>query len=209
MLKNCRRAEIHDQSHTRLCEARVFCDLSEDLWVSVPHNFRWDACEYFNIVFFDAARGLIHCKCTLSNPQEFSGETYSLLCTVLEVSDAQQFREDVRVPIEIELEISYMVKPTGSPGLPDAFMATTRDISAGGIYLACRHELPEGSVIEFQLDIASKPLSLIASVLRCEPLPPENGVQQYGHGCRYINLNSQIESSLRNFIFRKQLEDRA
>lgn len=208
ILKNCRRAEIQDQSHTRLCEARVFYDLSDDLWISVPHNFRWENCDYFNIIFFDVARGLIHCRCTLSNPQNFSGDTYSLLCTVLEVSDAQQFREDVRVPLEIELEISCIMKPAGSPNLPDTFMATTRDISAGGVYLTCRYELPENSVVAFQLEVASKPLSLMASVIRSEQLLPENGVQQYGHGCRYLDLNSQTEAALRNYIFRKQLEDR-
>lgn len=208
MLKKCRKAEVYDPSDTKLCVSEVFCDLSNQIWVSVSPDFPWEDYEYYNIIFFDPVAGLVRCQCTLGNPQETSEERLSLLCNILEVLESQQRRQDLKIPLEIDLEISCIEKPAGTPDLPASFTATTRNISAGGVYLICPIQLPEGAVIEFQLQGAAKPLFLTASILRSEKLPPKKNVPQYGHGCQYMEMKPKTEAALRNYIFRKQRERR-
>lgn len=203
MLKTCRKAEIYDPSDTLLCVSEVFCDLSNKIWVSVAPDFPWEDFEYFNITFFDPVAGLVHSQCTLNSPQETSEERTSLLCTVLEIQDSQQRRQDLKIPLEIDLEISCSQKPVG---LPESISAVTRNISAGGVYFICQYRLPEQTVVDFELKGASKPLVLSAVILRSEELPLQRNVPQYGHGCQYINLKPRTESALRNYIFRKQRE---
>ena len=204
MLKKCRKAEIFNPAESLLCQAEVFSDISDRLWVSVSHDFPYEEFSYFNITFYDPVSGLVRCRCTLGSPESLSEERLSLLCTIVEVLESHHRRQDLKIPLEIEVELTCTYLPAGAPEPPSTFTAITRNISAGGIYLICEHPLPEDAEIRFEITEANKPLLLNAKVLRQDKLPLKREMPQYGHGCRFFDLKPQTESILRNYIFRKE-----
>ncbi len=206
LLKNCRKAEIFSPSEELICEGEVFLDLSDKIWISVPLDFSREEYEFYIITFYDAISGLLHCRCRLPDSQTISNERQSVLCVILEVLNTQQRRQDLKIPLELDIEFTCTAIPSGAVELPEPVPAKTRNISAGGVYFICEYLLPPNTQIQFELPEASKPLHLTAGVLRTEDLPPKNGRPQYGHGCRFLDLRPRTEAALRNFIFRKQRE---
>ncbi len=206
LLRNCRKAEIFSPSDEFLCQAEVFTDKSEQLWVSVPHSFSYEEHSYYNITFYDSVSGLVRGQCILGSPQDLSERRLALMCDVTEVVETRQRRQDLKIPLEIEVEVTCIYLPEGVEAPPQTFPAVTRNISAGGIYLISEYPLAEGAEIQFEIKEASKPLVLTAKLLRQEKLPPKMEQPQYGYGCRFIKLKSQMESVLRNYIFRKDRE---
>ena len=209
ILKNCRKAEIYTAANELLATAEVFRDLSGNILLSVPTDFPLDEHDLFLITFFDPVSGLIFSRCTLTKSDEkTSEERDSLLCNILEVMESKQRRQDLKLSLEIPLEMFFINPASGIPGIPDMIAAYTRNISAGGVYFICKYALPVDAELQFQLRGASKPLTLTAKVLRQETLPPSNDVPQYGHGCRFIDLRPQSEAVLRNYIFRQERQKR-
>lgn len=206
MLNHCRKAEIFSPSDEFLCQAEAFKDKSEQLWVSVPHDFSYEDHSFYNITFYDSVSGLVRAHCVLASPQSLSEERLSLMCKVVEVLESHQRRQDLKIPLEIEVELSCVYLPAGVEAPPKTFPAMTRNISAGGIYLVSEYPLAEGAQVRFEIKEASKPLVLTAQLLRHEKLPLKREQPQYGYGCRFIELKPQMESVLRNYIFRKERE---
>lgn len=206
VLKNCRKAEIY-LADELICAAEVFRDLNNEIWLSIPKDLSLDAAEYI-IVFFDSISGLLRCRCSLSEVQPLTDEWDSVPCTILEVLETQQRRQDLKISLETTLELFCTYVPSFASGIPERIKATTRDISAGGIYFICDYCLPEDTVVQFQLHGASKPLLLAAKVLRFESLDSKDGKAQYGHGCIFIELRPQSEAVLRNYIFRQERQKR-
>lgn len=208
-LKSCQKAEIYNPEGALLCEAEVTKASYDHYRLIVPPEFDLDETqEFYNVVFFDAIAGLVYTECKLSDPLTVANDKQSLLCTVREEKGKEQRRQDLKVPAEVAIEVSCTRVPAGQKRPPARILATTRNISAGGIYFFCEHPIPEGAQVQFQLHEASKPLTLTARVLRQEELPPVKGKPQYGHGCRFLELRPQAESELRSFIFRKELQMR-
>lgn len=210
LLKNCRKAEIYTLSNQFLCEAEVFRDMSGSVWLSVPNDFSLEPDAGYLITFFDPHSGLIHSRCSLSKADnQPSPHWISLLAVIEEVIDTQQRRQDVKISLEIALDLTIVHPSSGIPGIPDAISASTRNLSAGGVYFICEYPIPPSAEVEFLLHGASKPLILTAKILRQEKLPSTaDNRLQYGHGCQFINLKPQNEASLRNYIFRQERQSR-
>lgn len=209
-LKNCRKAEIYDPQDKLLCEAEVTRASYDHYRLVVPLDFElFESQDLYHVVFFDAVAGLIHTLCKLSEPLQISKEQQSVLCSVREEKGKEQRRQDLKVPAEVAIELTCTRVPAGQKRPASRISALTRNISAGGIYFACGVALPKGAHVQFQLHEASKPLTLTASVLRTEELPPlPNGNAWYGHGCRFVEMKPQAEAELRRYIFQKELEIR-
>ncbi len=208
ILKNCRKAEIYTTGNELLATAEVFRDLSDNVWLSVPTDFPLEEHDSFLITFFDPVSGLIFSRCTLSKSDQGSEEKEALLCKIEEIMESRQRRQDLKLSLEIPLEMFFIHPASGIPGIPDMITATTRNISAGGVYFICQYAIPVDAELQFQLRGASKPLTLTAKVLRQESLPPVKDVPQHGHGCRFIDLRPQSETVLRNYIFRQERQKR-
>lgn len=202
VLKNCRKAEIY-LADELICVAEVFRDLNKEIWLSIPKDLSLDASEY-TIIFFDSVAGLLRCRCTLSEVKTLTDEWDSVPCTILEVLETRQRRQDLKISLETALELYCTYVPSFATGIPERIKATTRNISAGGVYFICDYCLPEGTVVQFQLHGASKPLLLAAKVLRFESLNSKAGKTRYGHGCAFIEMRPQTEAVLRNYIFRQE-----
>lgn len=206
VLKKCQKAEIY-LADEFICVAEVFRDLNNEIWLSIPKDLSLEASEY-TIIFFDSVAGLLRCRCALQEVQSLTDEWDSVPCTILEVLETLQRRQDLKISLKTSLELFCTYVPSSTRGIPERFTATTRDISAGGIYFMCDYCLPEGTVVQFQLHGASKPLLLAARVLRFEVLEPKDGKAQYGHGCCFTELRPQAEAVLRNYIFRQERQHR-
>lgn len=206
VLKKCQKAEIYNGDEL-LCEVEVFRDLASDVWLSIPRDFELKPSDAYTILFYDSIAGLLRCRCSLGETQELSDEWDSVPCEILEVLDTQQRRMDLKISLETTLALSCSFIPGPHAGIPEQFDAVTRDISAGGIYFFCDYSLPAGSVVQFQLHGASKPLLLSAKVLRTDKIEDKKGIR-YGHGCQFYDLKPQAEAVLRNYIFRQERQRR-
>ncbi len=206
VLKKCRKAEVY-LADELICVAEVFRDLNNEIWLSIPKDLSLEASEY-TIIFFDSIAGLLRCRCTLHEVQSLTDEWDSVPCTILEVLETLQRRQDLKITLEANVELSCTYIPSFATGIPQRITAVTRDISAGGIYFISDYCLPEDSVVQFQLHGASKPLLLSAKVLRFEAIDSKDGKAQYGHGCIFIELRPQTEAVLRNYIFRQERQRR-
>lgn len=210
VLKKCRKAEIY-LADELICVAEVFRDLTNEIWLSIPKDLSLNTSKEYTIIFFDSIAGLLHCRCTLSKVQSLTDEWDSVPCTILEVLEIQQRRQDLKISLETTLELFCTYVPRSAVTavrIPEQITAVTRDISAGGIYFICEYCLPKDTVVQFQLHGASKPLLLAAKVLRFEALDSKKDKEQYGHGCAFIELRPQTEAVLRNYIFRQERQRR-
>jgi len=206
VLKKCYKAEIF-KGEKVLCEVEVFRDLASDVWLSIPKDFPLDTSKDYTILFYDSIAGLVRCRCALGDIQPLSDEWDSVPCEILEVLESQQRRMDLKITLDTSLDLRCNFIPGPRAGIPEWIHAVTRDISAGGVYFMCEYELPAGSVVQFQLHGASKPLMLSAKVLRTDTIEKKDGTQ-YGHGCQFIDLKPQTEAVLRNYIFRQERQRR-
>ena len=192
VLKKCKKAEIYTLANEAICEAEVFRDMADELWLSIPGDVILEAAQYYTIVFYDS----------------ISDERISVPCQIMEVLETTQRRQDLKIYLETNLDLFCTYIPSTAVGIPERIKAISRDISAGGIYFICEYCLPEGSVVQFQLHGASKPLLLAARVLRFESVDERNGKPQFGHGCQFIEMKPQTEAVLRNYIFRQERQRR-
>ncbi len=212
-LDNCTKADIFAPDESLLCEARVFWD-SADLYqlLEVPQNFPiWpdgEPAEYL-VTFYDSTAGLVHCRCLL-RLHGVDADLKSLSYQIVEILDTVQRRQDLKIPAVTEIEIAQvrLAGPSDNPPPKGAFVATTVNLSAGGVFFTCQYALPVDSLVHFTLREGPKPIELDAVVLRLEELPPKKRLPQFGHGCRFVDLKPAAESGLRSYIFRCQRDMR-
>ncbi len=231
-LLNCNKADIYSASGPLLCNARVHWDSAGFyLLLEVPADFPLDEEAEYPILFYDPAAGLVHSHCKLKAHSKTEDGDLALSCTVLDVIQTIQRRQDLKVPATAQIEVSVVTMPraahdkqvplvseiavsvTNSLGedeqdlLPPknaSFTALTQNLSAGGVYFICPYALPVDTEVRFELHEGPKPIELTAVVLRTEALPPYKKQPRFGHGCRFITLKPVAESGLRSYIFRCQ-----
>ena len=208
VLKKCKKAEIYTLANEAICEAEVFRDMADELWLSIPGDVILEAAQYYTRVFYESISGLLRGHCSIGEVQPISDERISVPCQIMEVLETTQRRQDLKIYLETNLDLFCTYIPSTAVGIPERIKAISRDISAGGIYFICEYCLPEGSVVQFQLHGASKPLLLAARVLRFEAVNERDGKPHYGHGCQFIEMKPQTEAVLRNYIFRKERQGR-
>lgn len=207
ILKRCRKATIYDDEKNLLCQASVFLDEEENLRISMTQDFDQKIQEDFEIIFFDPVMGLIPCRCALSEPEDLSKQMVSFKCDVLFQGEQIQRRNDIKVPVEIDIVMHTNGIVGGTVELMDGgFTAQMRDISAGGTYIVSKMWVGVGSQIDFHFAETKIPIDLSAEVLRVVELTDEEGNVTYGHGCRFFEMSRGVESQLRNYVYQKERE---
>ncbi|MCK4851608.1 MAG: PilZ domain-containing protein [Candidatus Omnitrophica bacterium] len=80
----------------------------------------------------------------------------------------------------------------------DEEMSFTRNISVGGVLFHCREQLPQGSMIELDMNLPpySRPIRAMAKVLRVEPLRKVGG---FDIGVEFVS----VDEDARNFLDEK------
>jgi len=211
MFERCKKADILEKSGELLCKARVKVGHSGDIMMVIPTTAKYKPNSMYHVIFYDPVNGLVTCKCRLSTPVTLpGGELCSLRCEVQDRLTSRQRRQDVKVPVQINV----MIHPAAQPGDPFRVPelgcpATIDNISAGGVYLRTALPLGAGRRMWFNLRQTGEELTLSAQVLRMEKAAAQPGHEEmYGYGCKFINLLSRQETLLRSFVFQVERRQR-
>lgn len=116
--------------------------------------------------------------------------------------DTKQRRYDSRAQIQ-EFSKIYKVTLPGKPELelPKAIPFEVLNISASGILLSSQLELPSNVVFNFLLDFVG--IEVNVEVVRAK----KEGNKVF-YGCKFINLTEEQQTRIRQFVFKKQMEER-
>lgn len=211
MFERCKKADVLEKSGELLCRARVNVGRSGDILMVIPTAAAYKPNSPYHVIFYDPVNGLVTCKCRLSTPVVLpGGDLCSLRCEVLDRLTSRQRRQDVKVPVQINV----MIHPAALPGdtfhVPElGYPATIDNLSAGGVYLRTGLALEPGRRMWFNLRQTGEELTLSAQVLRKEKAVSQPGHgEMFGYGCKFINLLSRQETLLRSFVFQEERRQR-
>ncbi len=205
-----------------LCEVPVSSIQDNIASLIIKDEFIDDLDAQMNITFLDENLGLVTYKCNLSAPKRYlsskDGEWLnSIECTLIDVVSSLQRREDFKIKVDLNVSIVIPVEIE----IPEDFTKHTTefghnvikgksvDISAGGIYFTCDFKFHSNLQTNIYLTLSTgHKLKIAVTVLRVDELIRKDGTVHYGYGCKYSKLPSGIESTIRNFVFQKQRENR-
>lgn len=196
-LKNCESCLVYGTDKKPLSRARVV-ELKENEVRLFFHTSKLRNARVKTIVdFYDGQKGLIRCLCDVTlrkNPGFLNtGEPWMADCTVLKVYEEFQRQKDVRVKVRIPSEF---VLEDGS-----YVTGVIQNISAGGLYLVTNRELKRGQQFIFVYRFKTDLCRVTAKILRIQDL--QGG---YGYGCRFMDLASNEEADIRNFVYQQQIQ---
>lgn len=205
ILKDCKKAEVFSIDGSFLSEAGVSIGPMGSILVTLPRSVDMEELNPCRVVFFDPLLGRLTCRCALSSPLPLPDRKQSLRCDILERLSQEQRREDVKISLEVKVMLHITHEPGDSVRVPAAgWPATTRDISAGGIYLCTDLVLAEGRRIRFDFRETGETIPLTARILRVDDITERPSQPMYGYGCRFLNLQNRHENQIRNFVFQEE-----
>lgn len=204
---HCKKAEILDDTGGKI-PAAVSIAPTGGLLITVPRKYEFKPEVPAAVTFFDPILGLATCRVRLSSPlitDDHKSRCYR--CEVLEQIAQDQRREDVKIPLSIEISVTLEEDaPSDDPSewrLPPEGAATLRNISAGGAYLLSKMDLKVGDRLFFYFHGAGGTIPLTAEVLRVDARTDRHGRPINGCGCRFVDLAASYESRLRSYVFKE------
>ncbi len=221
-LKLCSKAAIYDNDgDTILCQASVR-DVDGNTATLVFDENDIEILESEMIItFYDDVLGLITYNCQLAAGKKFIDKDrkykQALKCVLGEQLSVLQRRSDIKVHVDIPVRL--LIPPTVE--LPPEFsegekhrgativVGTAFDLSAGGLFLHTLCDIPEESSFSILLPVSSdKAIELDVTMLR--KVPPEENAENknFGYGCKFVNMSSSTETTIRSFVFRQQMLNR-
>lgn len=210
MFEKCKKADILEKTGALICQARVSVGRSGEILLVIPRSAVYKANANYRVVLYDPVLGQVTCRCRLSAALPLpGGELCSLRCEVLEQLAQNQRRQDVKIPLGLNIMLHSAYQP-GDPirlselGVP----ATIVNISAGGVYLRTSMPMAVGRRVWFDFMETGEHLTLSAQVLRTEDASLSKNQILYGYGCKFVNMLSRHEAALRSFIFQQQRQQR-
>lgn len=193
MFRHCKRAELPDLKTGRPVQAAVNLAATGGLLLTVPREAEYPTNKPIEITFYDPVMGVVRCRCLLSSPLVSSDHrSRSYRCEVVEQLSQEQRREDAKVSLSVQTEIS--LEGRRAP-------AAIYNISASGVYLASDLLAQVGDKLSFDFRETRTVIPLVAKVLRTEL---RSGRYHYGYGCKFLGLSSRQESALRSYVFQEQ-----
>lgn len=211
MFEKCKKADLLERTGGLICQARVNVGRSGGILLIIPRAAVYKPNTNYHVIFYDPVLGRVTCRCRLSSSLNLpGGELCSMRCEVLEQLRQDQRRQDVKIPLGINIML-HAVYQTGDH-IADSVMGvptTIVDISAGGVYLRTPLQLAKGRRVWFDFAEAGENMTLSAQILRVESVPATNGSSQlYGYGCKFVDMLSRHETALRSYIFQQQRNQR-
>lgn len=193
MFRHCKRAELPGLKTAQPVQAAVSLAATGGLLLTVPREAEYPTNTLMEITFFDPVMGVVRCRCLLSSPLVSNDHlSRSYRCEVMEQLSQEQRREDAKVSLSVQTDISLN-------GLKAP--AAIYNISASGVYLASDLLARTGDKLSFNFRETEPAIPLVAKVLRVEL---RSGRYRYGYGCRFLDLSSRQESALRSYVFQEQ-----
>ena len=207
MFEKCKKADILERTGALICQARVSVGLSGEVLMVLPRAAVYKPNANYHVVFYDPVLGRVTCRCRLSASLVLpGGELCSLRCEVQEQLHQDQRRQDVKIPLGLNIMLHAAYQP-GDSIQPSALgvPATIVNISAGGVYLRTSLQLAKGRRVWFDFAEAGDNMTLSAKILRVENASVANNSKfLYGYGCKFVDMLSRHEATLRSYIFQQQ-----
>ena len=210
MFEKCKKADILEKTGALICQCRVSVGRTGAVLLVIPRAATYKPNANYHVVFYDPVLGRVTCRCRLSAALPLpGGELCSLRCEILEQLAQDQRRQDVKIPLGMNIMLHAAYQPGDSIrpselGVP----ATIVNISAGGVYLRTSLLLAKGRRVWFDFAEAGENMTLSAQILRVENASLTNNKLLYGYGGKFVNMLSRHESALRSFIFQQQRQQR-
>ncbi len=207
MFEQCKKADILEKNGELLCRAKVNVGQKGDILMIIPTAAAYKPNALYHVIFYDPVNGLVTCKCRLSAAIVLPGkELCSLRCEIQNRLTSRQRRQDVKVPVQINVMIHSSFEPGDTVRVPElGYPATIENISAGGVYLRTTLPLAVGRRVWFSLRQTGEEMTLSAQVLRIERAAGRPGQgRMYGYGCKFVNLLTRQETLLRSFVFQEE-----
>ena len=211
MFERCKKADILEKNGQLLCRARVNVGRTGDILMILPTAAVYKPNALYHVVFYDPVNGLVTCKCRLSASVTLpGGELCSLRCEIQDHLATRQRRQDVKVPVQLNVMIHSSFQAGDTVRVPElGYPATIDNISAGGVYMRTTLPLAVGRRVWFNLRQPGEELTLSAQILRIENATSQPGHRVFGYGCQFVNLLSRQETLLRSFVFQEQRNQRS
>ncbi len=222
-LTRCRSALIYlnENDLSPLCEVAVTNLIENTATLIIDDDVVDSLNSEMDITFLDENLGLVGYKCFLSAPKKFLSDDgkwlNSVECELVSIVSATQRREDFKIKADLvvsaiipkEMEIPKdFTNYTSQFGI-NSVKGKSINISAGGIFFVCDFKFYKDSCIDIYISLSNgHKLRVSVDILRREDIVNKDGSTSYGYGCKYTKLSSGIESTIRNFVFQKQRENR-
>lgn len=198
-LSRCKKAELTDAVSKQKIAAGVSSGALDSLMLAVPAESVLDLSGPVPVRFLDPVLGVITCLCRLTAPLSPGDKRFTVYrCQVLEQLSQEQRREDIKIPLDIQVAVTLASTEAVAS-------AVLRDISAGGVYLTTSLAARPKDYFSFVFRRAGPPIPLTAQILRAE-MYPALGVM--GYGCRFVHLSPGHEAQLRAYIFQEERRQR-
>ena len=196
-LRDCEMCLVYGTDNKPLSRARVESDRNGTIHLYFS-NYKLRSVRFQTYVdFYDLQQGLMRTWCELvirKNSQNSMGEPWMADVEVLEVVDVFQRQADLRVRVHISTEF------TTSDG--QFFTGTIKNISAGGIFVVTSQAIAVGVRASFSHRFDGEMLNLRAKILRVK----KSVSGGFGYGCQFFDLTPEAETTIRKFVFSKQME---
>ncbi|MCI8512878.1 MAG: PilZ domain-containing protein [Lachnospiraceae bacterium] len=214
-LNNCTSASIYSLQNQYLCDA-VVSDIQENSVLLTMEDSTSDfLSSESHVTFYDNVMGLVTYVCNFTDYSEYYPEQgvlkSAVRCSIGEQIAVLQRRHDLKVPVNIHVEVTLLSKSQTRVSTPGMI----RNISAGGVFLTCRHVFHPGDFVTFSLILkeGAAPVPLNVHILRVQDRDllrrmigrDANDETLFGYGCRFVDMHSRTESLVRNFVFRQDL----
>ncbi len=223
-LSACKNAIIYSaiDNSTPLAEVPVSGVVDNVATLIIKDDVIDDLDSQMNITFLDANHGLVIYKCNLSAPKRYlsskGGEWLNAVeCELIEALSSLQRREDFKIKVDLnvsaiiplEVEIPDDFKDYSAEFGHNIVKGKSVNISAGGIYFTCNFKFHSDLQTNIYISLSSgNKIRVSVAILRIDELTNKDGSKYYGYGCKFTKLPSGIESTIRNFVFQKQRENR-
>ena len=122
---------------------------------------------------------------------------------IVEEQESIQRRRDIKVKVEVEVNVN-LLSSNGIIPMKPSCVGHIKDISASGLFFVAPMFLKIGQEFSFVFPETSPPLPLTARIIRNQKVDAAH----LGYGCMFVYRNLTDEEVLRQYVFRKQVEQR-
>lgn len=118
--------------------------------------------------------------------------------------DLRKIQQRSFVRISAGVPLQYHILPDVEGRAP--VTTTTKDISGGGLQLLAKFQLPNGTKLRSQLDLADLGfINVVCEVVRAEKIPES---RSYTVAVKFIEITERDREKIVKYIFKKQTERR-
>ncbi len=216
-LTHCKNAILHKVSNdVEVCRAKVVSMIENTSVLLFDERYMDNLDSEADVIFLDELRGLVSYRCSLSNPKKnFEDGKPIITIDCLAHTELQSLnrRDDYKINLKLPVEIKIPADIEVPQDFPkdkiingNTVKGHTENLSAGGIYVTSHFKFPSHVDISIRLSLpGDRTLDLPSEILRVDEISSETG---YGYGCKFKRIGSSAEATIRNFVFKRQMERR-